>query len=75
MSESLEPRDRCLEQLRARCAGDMHLLAYALLGACERLDLGQLNDLVRDVATYDDESWHEATKLLQHLLAERFGLN
>jgi hypothetical protein len=53
----------------------MHLLAYALLAACERLDLGQLNDLVRDVEMYDDESLRAARKLIEELLVERFGRN
>lgn len=75
MSHPLDPRERCLAQLRARCAGDVHMLAFALLAATERLDLDQLNSLVAEVNQYDDESQAAAVRLIQQLLDERFGRN
>lgn len=72
MADRLAPRDRCMRQLHDLVAEDHWLALFALRGACDRLDLDQLNSLVEDVADVEDGLGVTAM-VLERLLRERFG--
>lgn len=73
MAHSLMPRDRCFEQLRALTADDHFLARFALLAACTKLDLNQLNDLLYEVEMGDALHHPNAVARVRELLDERFG--
>jgi len=69
----LLPRDRAMAELRPLVRKSHWLSLYGVLRACEQLDLRQLNELLVDVLSHQEQLEHNPLPLVELLLRERFG--
>ena len=65
-------RERCTEVMRDLVAGSPAALGFGLSQAMLMLDLGQLNELVGQVAAIDPSEFTELDRQVASLLRERF---
>jgi hypothetical protein len=72
MDQQLKTRDWCTRSLAALCAGSQARTANALLLAIDKMDLGQLNELVYDVGRTDATGLDLMDELVAALQRERF---
>jgi hypothetical protein len=72
MNYPVDPRDRCMSQLREITRKDAWLERVALFFALELLDLEQLNQVARYAQELEGQPHPEGTPLANALRKERF---
>lgn len=74
MEDGLVPRDRCTERLISVIDHDPWLARYAIAMCCLNMELGSLNELVRQVEAADEALVASDKRYFEKLVRERYGL-